>query len=404
MTIWLLTIILLLSLVGLGYRQGAIRVAFSLVGIIIGGVAAMLLGHLLVPVWKSVGVKNPFLPPVLGQLLVFAIVMSIVKSAALVVHRRTYVHYKHKEGELRFMLWERLNRRLGLCLGLANGALYLMLASYAISVPTYWTYQLGGVSPQNPITLKTLNRMGEDLQKTGMNEVAGAVKSMPDSYYDAADLVGLIYNNPDLQPRLARYPSIISLVEKPELKDLTSDPDVAALWSGHASISQFLSNPKVQTILHNPDLLKSITDTLVADLKDLQSYLTTGVSAKYGGEKILGKWDFNVNASYVASRKGKKAVGAAEILQLKNWFRTTFQSTTFAAGSDHFAILKGVPKSQLGNPADTETLTGKWENDGSNYKVRASATGNDQEFPTTLDNGKLTIEIPGLSMVFTREE
>jgi len=49
-------------------------------------------------------------------------------------------------------------------------------------------------------------------------------------------------------------------------------------------------------------------------------------------------------------------------------------------------------------------LTGRWENDGSNYKVRASVSGNDQEFPTTLDNGKLTIEMPGLSMVFTREE
>ena len=35
MTIWILALGLLLSLAALGYRQGAIRVAFSLVGIII---------------------------------------------------------------------------------------------------------------------------------------------------------------------------------------------------------------------------------------------------------------------------------------------------------------------------------------------------------------------------------
>jgi hypothetical protein len=36
MTFWLLALVLLASLAGIGYRQGAIRVAFSLVGILVG--------------------------------------------------------------------------------------------------------------------------------------------------------------------------------------------------------------------------------------------------------------------------------------------------------------------------------------------------------------------------------
>jgi hypothetical protein len=46
MMIWLLALILLASLAGLGYRQGAIRVAFSLVAIFIGALLAVPVGSL----------------------------------------------------------------------------------------------------------------------------------------------------------------------------------------------------------------------------------------------------------------------------------------------------------------------------------------------------------------------
>jgi len=55
MTIWLLAILLLASLAGMGYRQGAVRVAFSFVGILMGALLAPLLGKLVAPVFKAVG-------------------------------------------------------------------------------------------------------------------------------------------------------------------------------------------------------------------------------------------------------------------------------------------------------------------------------------------------------------
>jgi len=61
MTIWLLALLLLASLAGLGYRQGAIRVGISFVGILLGALLAPPLGHLLRPVLAATGLKNPVL-------------------------------------------------------------------------------------------------------------------------------------------------------------------------------------------------------------------------------------------------------------------------------------------------------------------------------------------------------
>ena len=61
MTIWLLVVLLMASLAGLGYRQGAVRVAFSFVGILLGAVLAAPLGKLIKPILSAVGVKNPLL-------------------------------------------------------------------------------------------------------------------------------------------------------------------------------------------------------------------------------------------------------------------------------------------------------------------------------------------------------
>src|SRR5437016_780865 len=142
MTIWLLALVLLASLAGLGYRQGAIRVAFSLAGILLGAVLAAPLGKLLKPAFLAVGLKNPVMVWALGPAIVFILISALFKFAALTVHQKVDVHYKYHAGELRLALWERLNRRLGLCLGLLNGTIYLLLLSFVIYSFSYWTAQL----------------------------------------------------------------------------------------------------------------------------------------------------------------------------------------------------------------------------------------------------------------------
>src|SRR5882724_8752450 len=111
MTIWILAFLLLASLAGLGWRQGAIRVAFSLVGILLGALLAAPLSGAVKPILSATGVKSPVLLWLIPPLVVFVIVLAIFKVAALVVHKKVEVHYKYNAGDLRLKLWERLNHR-----------------------------------------------------------------------------------------------------------------------------------------------------------------------------------------------------------------------------------------------------------------------------------------------------
>ena len=222
MTIWLLALVLLASLAGLGYRQGAIRVAFSFIGIVLGAFLAGPLGKLVKPLLLALGLKTPTLAWLLAPLIVFVLISVIFKVAALMVHQKVDVHFKYNAGDLRLALWERMHHRLGLCLGLANGALYIILLSVVIYPFGYWTAQVA-TSDEDPRSLRILNRLGHDLQDSGFAKVARALDPMPQVWYDSADFVGLIYNNPLSEARLSRYPALLSLGERPEFQDIAQD-------------------------------------------------------------------------------------------------------------------------------------------------------------------------------------
>jgi uncharacterized membrane protein required for colicin V production len=117
MTIWILAVLFLASLVGLGLRQGAIRVAASLIGILLGALLAGPVGNLLKPLVSAVGVKNPAPLWIVPPVVVFVIILTLAKIGGLFLHKKVEVYFKYKAGDLRLALWERLNQRLGMCLG-----------------------------------------------------------------------------------------------------------------------------------------------------------------------------------------------------------------------------------------------------------------------------------------------
>ncbi len=98
MMIWALGLVLLAALAGLGWRQGAIKVGFSFVGIVLGVLLAAPLGHLLSRLLGLIGVKDPLLNWALGPLLVFVLISAIAKIAAAAVHHKADVHYKYHAG------------------------------------------------------------------------------------------------------------------------------------------------------------------------------------------------------------------------------------------------------------------------------------------------------------------
>ena len=133
MTIWIFAILLMAAVALAGWRQGAIRAAFSFVGILFAALLAAPLGRLLHPLLPHLGASNPLTAWALAPVTGFIVASIPLKVAAHYVHHRVEHFYKYHAGDLRQALWERLNSRLGICIGLMNGASYFVLVSFFIS-------------------------------------------------------------------------------------------------------------------------------------------------------------------------------------------------------------------------------------------------------------------------------
>ncbi len=407
---WVLALVLMASLAGLGYRQGAIRVAFSLLAIVLGALLAPLLGSLLKPVLIALGVTNPVLVWLLGPVIVFVLVSIIFKVAALPVHQKVDVHFRYHAGDLRLMLWERLSRRLGLCLGLLNATAYLILICFVFFVLSYWTFQMASPG-EDPTAIKLLNWFGQGLQSSGFAKVARAIDRFPKDWYDAADLAGIIYNNPLTEARLSRYPAFLGLAEMPQFADLGNDKEFANLRQRRAAVMEVIRYPKIDGMLKNPDLVRQVWNTVAPDMKDLRIFLVTGQSPKYDSEKILGRWRFDVPAAVNAARRLRPNMAAKEMQAVRRYITASFENTSFVAMTDHRALLKSVPQLRLPTAAGaaarslaTQNLDGKWANQGGKYQLSMSA-GGQQEFTGIIEGDRLTINTgEGMNLIFTRED
>lgn len=407
MTIWLLALLLIASLGALGYRQGALRVGCSFIGILLGTILAPPLGHLLKPLFGVFGVKNPLLLWVLGPLVVFIIISALSKVGGLALHQKVDVFYKYRAGDLRLALWERLNQRVGLCLGLLNGTAYLVLIVFIIYAFSYWTVQMA-TSEQDPRMVRILNRLGTDLQSTGFISVARAMDRLPDSYYDAADTAGILYNNPLAEARLVRYPGLLAIGERPEFQDLGNDQEFSKLRLGRAPIREVLEYSKVQTIIDNPDLLKLIWTTMAPDWKDLQNFLATLKSPKYDPERILGRWNFDVGAAMAAFRKAFPSIPSGEMQKRRKWMASTFAKSILVAMPDGQVLFKNAPPLKLASTpaaaATPQNVQGQWKRSDGKYQLSLSWSGRQEALLANVEGDRLIIAGEGSELALNRED
>lgn len=403
MTIWLLAVIVLASLAGLGYRQGAVRVAFSFVGILVGALVAVPLGRLLGRLLGVLGIKDPLLVWALGPVLVFILVSIIFKVAAATVHQKVDVYFKYKTGDLRQALWERLSHRLGLCVGILNGAAYLVLLVFLISVPSYFTYQVSS-GDKDPKWMRLLNKMGEDLQSTGMSKVARSLDSIPQVNYDMADLLATLYHNPLAEARVSGYPAFLGLAELGEFQGLANDREFTDAWQRQEPVGTLMEKPSFQGIRNNPALLKTIWTTVEENLTDFRTYLATGKSPKYDPMRILGRWRFDVNGAMMAMRRAKPNIPASEMLKMRKYVEAAFAKARLVAKPDKQITIRDVPnlKAQGGAAiGGLQTLQGTWQDlDGGKYQL----TFPGMELPATVEGERMAIKTDGLELVFNAEE
>ena len=402
MTIWILALVLLASGAGLGFRQGAIRTGISFVGIVTAVTFAGLLGRLLKPLLPHVGIQNPTLIWLLAPVEAFVIILILFKVAAFIVHRKVNLFYKYKAGDLRLALWERLNSRLGLCIGLLNGTAYLVLISFVVFNFCYWTVQIAPSSSESRTT-RVINQLGHDLEATGLASTARAVAPLPETYYKVADLTGLICQNPQVSGRLASYPPLLSIAERDDIQQLAQDSDLTSAWKQGAPMGQILNNPKVKALLQDRDLIDTVWETLNANLDDLPVYLKTGKSPKYDPEKILGRWAFNVNVSVGMLLIVRPNIRAAEFKAVRALWSDAYSQTVFIAAADHQAYLKDMPTFTVQNGVaavgQKSSWQGQWNNAGTNYGLSL----NGKSMTATTDGLRLTIISAAETWVFDRE-
>ncbi|HZI32722.1 MAG TPA: CvpA family protein, partial [Candidatus Binatia bacterium] len=280
MTIWILAILLMASTALAGWRQGAIRASFSFVGILFATLLAGLIGRLVHPLLPHLGADNPITAWALAPIVGFIVISVAFKVAARPVHNKVEHYYKYTAGDLRLALWSRMNTRLGICVGLLNGALYFILVSFVVFNLSYWTTQVAA-APQQSWTIRLVNNLGKDLQSSHLDRAVCAVGTMPPMYYQLADLSGLIMQNPQTGQRLADYPGLMSLWERDDMQSLVSDATLTNAPAAGTKLGTILDDPAVISFLKNKELTKLVTGVLQTNISDLMDYMKTGKSAKY---------------------------------------------------------------------------------------------------------------------------
>jgi hypothetical protein len=327
----------------------------------------------------------------IAPVVAFPVVLAAFKIAGAFLHRRSEMHFKHKSSELEMSIWTRLNHRLGACVGILNGAAYVILISFVLFNFSFWTVQVAA-SDSETATTRLINRLGKDIQATHLDKSAGAVGTLPDNYYKLANLAGLICQNPGLSARLAQYPLFVSLLERDDLQQLAADADFSGAWTGHAPMGEILNLPAVQNVLKNEDLLHTVWSIVEPNMDDLETYLKTGKSPKFDSQVILGRWEFDVPVTFAYLRLTQPKISSSEMRSARAWMTQAYAQTLLIVAGDNQAYLKFWPDLKaapvVGKPPTTLNWKGQWSQDGANYQFTIGNGSDSKTFAATTTDGQ----------------
>lgn len=336
MTIWILAILLLGLCAVIGFYSGAIRQVVVLAGLVLAALLARPLGPVVKPLIPMVSIKDPIWVWVLPSVVVFVLLVIVSWVGAYFAHRQVALFYKYRTDDLQRLTWERLNRCLGLCLGLVAGGIYLVALGLPIYTAGYLTVQVSEDSP--PTSIRLLNQARADMRETGLDRIVAAFDAMPTSYYEVADVLGLLYHNRLLESRMSGYPPFLSLAERQEFQDMAGDTDFLQMLQTEQSFKTILYHPKIQGVINNPELVQEL---LKLDLKDFRHFLETGNSPKYDNEKILGRWELDVDGVLIQMKKVSMNITTSQFRRLKTVLSTFMAGMTLTAMPDNKIVLKG---------------------------------------------------------------
>ena len=347
MFIWLLALVLVGGFATIGFQTGAIRAAVSLLGVLLGLALTPLIAPLLTPLFNSAGI---FWQQALPSVIAFVVVWLIGFGLGFVAHKPVELHFKYKEDDATRQSFERMNKGLGVFMGLAAGTCVFLAVGKPIYSKGYVTTQLANEAGE-PSPVNYFNQLRNDMTSTGWDKVFAALDKTPASDYAVVDILGLIHANPLLQGRVQNYPPFLALGERAEFTELAGDADFQKLLQDRAGFTAIYSNPKTQGILKTEDLKQQLLKT---DLKDFRTYLETGKSPVFDEEKILGRWRADVNSIITDARRKRTNLQPAELKGLRFIVNAMLKQATLTAYTDGRYVVNVPAAAAPAAPKPTE--------------------------------------------------
>ena len=393
MILWLIALVMLTSVGIVGFYQGALRAGFSFVGLLIAALLASPIGSLLAAVVPIFGLKNPVAIAFISPAIAFLLILTAFKLGALAVHKKAEAYYKYKASDTQRMLFERMNARVGIAVGMANGLVYFYVICTLIYALGYLTVQVASAD-QDGWSPRLVNRLSSDMVSTGMTKAVAPFMPRSELYFDGADVVADIFHTPLLQRRLANYPPFLLVGENEEFKGL-SDTAFQGEWlKGALTFGSFVNHERIQPLVENHDVVTNVLGMLGGDFKDLKVYLETGKSPKYDDEKVLGHWEFDFKASMNATRRKKVNMGSADVTKLRRTLSSIFLKSTITATVDHKAVLK-IPTA--GSKAVNK---GTWKNVDGKYILTIKQGDQNMELEAQVDGKTILFTKDGLVLIY----
>ena len=336
MFIWLLLLVLVGGFAAIGFQSGSIRASVSLIGVILGVALASVLGGLLAPAFHSANVIwQQALPPVIA----FLVVWLIFFGAGFAAHKPVELHFKYKEDDATRQSFERMNKAVGLFVGMLAGVIVFLAVGRPIYAQGYLTTQMANEAGE-PSPISYLNTLRTDMSQSGWDKTFAALDKTSAQDYAIADLIGLIHANPLIEGRVQTYPPFISLAERSEFTDIGGDSDYQKLLQDRAGFTALYLNAKTQGILRNDELRQLLLKT---DLADFRTYLETGKSPKFDDEKILGHWRTDVTSIITDARRKRTTLTPMEVKGLRYALNTLLKQATLTAYTDGRYVVKVPP-------------------------------------------------------------
>jgi hypothetical protein len=375
------------------------------------------------------------MPPVLVFIGLFAVTYSVAQG----IHLKIFLYYKYKTNDEKFGLWDRMNNRVGLCLGVVNGVLILgILLAFIYSVG--YPIMLSEPNDRAPILYRAMGKLRDDLKESKFEKFAAAMDRTPEAYYQGSDIIGMLYQNPVLQSRLMHYPLFLSLSGTPEFVKLLAGPETRLILESKTPIPRWL-NTNSMKLLNNTFIKSQLKQV---DTADLLEFSKTGKSAKYDSELVIGVWEINLAPTISAVKQNHPDVTPVTLLQLKQVMAREADDIVLVNTPDGQMFLRGAklefpqvrgflqarrvvkpagpvvdgwqpaaPAAATNGPTAAPSLTditqtkliasGRWSKEGEAMKVTLKSGENEATGTMAVLNAdNITVKINEGTMVFSR--